>query len=106
MSVGVPSGPLYEGTRQTLNCSVTLTDSVDTEVTVEVDWYLEDLLLTSTERVQIFAVSSTFSTLTFNPLNMFDAGRYSCGATADSVSPYITASMEGRVSETIAVDSK
>ena len=106
MSVGVPSGPLYEGTRQTLNCSVTLTDSVDTEVTVEVEWYLEDLLLTSTERVEISAVSGAFSTLTFNPLNMFDAGLCSCGATASSISPYITASMEGRVTKMIAVDSK
>ena len=106
MSVDVPSGPLYEGTRQTLNCSATPNDSVDTDVTVEMDWYLEDSLLTSTERVEISAVSGIFSTLTFTPLIMSDAGRYFCGATANSTSPYITASMEGRVTETIAVDSK
>ena len=99
MSVDVPSGPLYEGTRQTLNCSVTLTDSVDTEVTVEVEWQFGATTLTSTERVEISDVSGVKSpysfTLTFSPLIMFDAGQYSCEVTADSVSSYITASMEG-----------
>ena len=110
VSVDVPSGPLYEGTRQTLNCSVTLTDSVDTEVNMEVEWQINGSQLTSIERANIsivFGVRSPFSSmLTFTPLIISDAGWYSCVATADSAFPYITSSMEGRVTETIVIDSK
>ena len=95
LDLSVPSGPLYEGTSQTLACSVTLPDTVDTDVTVDVQW----TPAASSDRVMISAVSSMrppfISTLTLSPLSMSDAGQYSCGASADSSSQYITASSQG-----------
>ena len=38
VSLSVSSGPLYEGTSQTLTCTVTLPEPVDTDVTVGVVW--------------------------------------------------------------------
>ena len=104
-SVGVPSGPLYEGTSQTLICSVTLpgTVTVDTDVTVIVDWTLDSTPITSSDRVVVSPVSSVrspfMSTLRLSSLVMTDAGQYSCQATATSSSPYITDSDQGLSSE-------
>ena len=98
MSLSVPSGPLYEGTSQTLTCTVTLPEAVDTNVTVGVVWRFNDRVVNST-RIEISPVSSTrspfTSTLTLSPLSMSDAGQFSCEATADSTSQYITASSLG-----------
>ena len=100
VSLSVPSGPLYEGTSQTLTCTVTLPEPVDTDVTVGVVWRFTDTPVAPSARVQISPVSSTrspfTSTLTLSPLNMSDAGQFSCEATADSAaSQYITASSLG-----------
>ena len=102
-SVGVPSGPLYEGTSQTLTCNVSLPDTVDSDVTVTVDWTLNSTTITTSDRVVISAVSSVrspfISTLRLTPLIMTDAGQYSCQATAHSSSQYITGSGQGHRSE-------
>ena len=102
-SLGAPSGPLYEGTSQTLTCSVTLPGTVDTDVTVIVDWTRDSIPITSSERVVVSPVSSVrppfMSTLRLSPLIMTDAGQYSCQATATSSSPYITDSGQGLSSE-------
>ena len=102
-SVDVPSGPLYEGTSQTLTCSVTLPDTVDTDVNVTVDWTLNSTPITSSDRVVVSPVSSVWppfnSTLRLSPLIMTDAGQYSCQATATSSSRYITDSGQGESSE-------
>ena len=102
-SLGVPSGPLYEGTSQTLSCSATLPGTVDTDVTVAVDWTLDSIPITSSERLMVSPVSGVrspfMSTLRLSPLIMTDAGQYSCQATATSSSPYITDSDKGHSSE-------
>ena len=102
-SVSVPSGPLYEGTSHTLTCSVTLHSTVDTDVTVTVDWTLDSTPITSSDHVVVSPVSgvrsSFMSTLRLSPLIMTDAGQYSCQATATSSSPYITGSGQGLSSE-------
>ena len=99
VSLSVPRGPLYEGTSQTLTCTVTLPKAVDTDVTVGVVWRFTDTPVAPSARVQISSVASTrspfISTLTLSPLNMSDAGQFSCEATADSASQYITASSLG-----------
>ena len=104
LTLSVPSGPLYEGTSQTLTCTITLPDTVDTDLDVFVQWTLD----TTSDHVSISAVSSMrspfISTLTLSPLSMTDATQYSCMATADSASQYITASIPGQSSvETITV---
>ena len=106
LDLSVPSGPLYEGTSRTLTCTVTLPDTVDTDVTVDVHW----TSAASTDRVMISNVTSMrspfISTLTLSPLNMSDAGQYSCEATADSSSQYIAASSQGQSQlGTVAVTS-
>ena len=99
VSLSVPSGPLYEGTSQTLTCTVTLPEPVDTDVTVGVVWRFTDTPVAPSARVQISPVSSTrspfTSTLTLSPLIMSDADQFSCEVTANSVSQHITASSLG-----------
>ena len=99
VSMSIPSDPLYEGTSQTLTCTITLPEAVDTDVTVGVVWRFTDTPVVPSARVQISPVSSTrspfTSTLTLSPLSMSDAGQFSCEATADSASQYITASSLG-----------
>ena len=99
VSLSIPSGTLYEGTSQTLNCSVTLPVTVDTNVNVTVQW----TPVVSTDRIILSNVSNIrppiTSTLTFSPLSMADAGQYSCVATVDSSSQYITASDLGQSQE-------
>ena len=99
VSLSVPSGPLYEGTSQTLTCTVTLPEPVDTDVTMGVVWRFNSTPVAPSARIQISPVSSMrspfTSTLTLSPLSMSDAGQFSCVATADSASQYITASSQG-----------
>ena len=107
LDLSIPIGPLYEGTSHTLTCTVTLPDTVDTDVTMDVQW----TLVASSDHVMISPVTSMrspfISALTLSPLNMSDAGQYSCVATADSSSQYITASSQGQSSmETLTVAGK
>ena len=95
--MSVPTGPLYEGTSQTLNCTATLSPSVDTDITVSVQWTTPDI--SSSDRITTAHPSSTespfISTLSLSPLTRDDAGQYSCQVTATSSSPYITNSTPG-----------
>ena len=110
-TLSIPSGTLYEGTLQTMTCTITLPDTVDTDVTVIVDWVLDStntIITTTSDRVMVSPASGVMSpfisTLTFNPLIMNDAGQYSCHATANSSSQYITTSSPGSSSvKTITV---
>ena len=99
VSLSVPSGTLYEGTSQALTCTVTLPETVDTDVTVGVVWRFTDTPVIPSAHVQISPVSSTrspfYSTLTHILLSMSDAGQFSCEATADSASQFITTSSLG-----------
>lgn len=96
------NGPLYEGTSHTLICIITLPQTVDTDITITVDWTMDNTIITNTSgRVIISPVSSMsppfISTLTFHPLTINDAGQYSCHATANSSSQYIiTTSTHGQ----------
>ena len=95
LSLSVPNGPLYEGTSHTLACNATLPGTVDTDVTVDVYWTLP----ASSDHVNVMLspVATTFiSTLTLSPLSMSDAGQYSCEATVNSSSQYISTSNEGQ----------
>ena len=82
-----------------MTCTVTLPEPVDTDVTVGVVWRFTNTQIVNSTRIQIPPVSSTkspfTSTLTLSPLSMFDAGQFSCVATANSTSQYITASSLG-----------
>ena len=109
-TLSIPSGLLYEGTLQTMTCNVTLPDTVDTDVTVIVDWILDstNTIITTSDHIMVSPASGVMSpfisSLTFNPLIMNDAGQYSCQATADSSSQYITTSSPGSSSvKTITV---
>ena len=96
--MSVPIDPLYEGTSQTLNCTATLAASVDTDITVSVQWTGPDIS-SSSDRITISHPSNTespfISILTLSPLTRDDAGSYSCQVTATSSSPYITDSTPG-----------
>ena len=100
-TLNISSGLLYEGTLQTMTCTVTLPDTVDTDVTVIVDWILHstNTIITTSDCIMVFPASGVMSpftsSLTFNPLIINDAGQYTCHATADSSSQYITTSSQG-----------
>jgi len=81
---------------------------VDSDVTVGVEWQFGGSPIASSDRVMISPVATMrppfTSTLTLSPLTMSDGGQYTCQATADSASPHVTASMEGRSSaQTVTV---
>ena len=106
LNLSVPSVPLYEGTSQTLDCTVTLPDTVDTDVNVTIQWThngtMTDVMISDVSSMR----SPFISTLTLTPLSMTDAGQYSCVATADSSSQYITTSSQGNSSDiTLSVTS-
>ena len=93
-----------------MNYTVTLPDTVDNDVNVTIEWMLDTTTIITTntsDRVIISPVSSMrtpfISTMTFNPLIMTDVGQYSCQATADSSSQYISASQGISSMETIIV---
>ena len=101
MDLSVPSGPLYEGTSQTLTCTVTLPNTVDTDVNVTVQWTHNDTVTDVMTDVYSMMLPSFTSTLTLSPLSMTDAGQYSCVATSDSSSHYISTSSQGNSSGVI-----
>ena len=82
VSLSVPSGPLYQGTSLTLSCTATLPPSVDTNVSVAIQWTPN----TTDDRVTITPASSLqspfISTLTISPLAEEDDGiTYTCTVT-------------------------
>ena len=100
VSVSVPSGPLHEGTTQTLTCTATLPPSVDTDTNVTVHWTHNGTNISSDLISQPMSPQPPFtSTLTISPLAIAYAGTYSCEASANSSSPYITPSDMGSPSE-------
>ena len=108
VDISIPSGPVYEGTSQTLTCNVTLPPSVDTDANLTVNWTPEPI---SADRVTIHqpsALTSPFiSTLVFSPVGMNESGRYFCEATASSSSEYIAPSSSGNSSQqSLTVTSK
>ena len=92
VTLSIPSGPLYEGTAQTLNCSATLPPSVDTDISVTIDWLSEGIVTFPVAQLQYHPF---YSTLHFSPLTRSNTGPYSCRAKPRSLSPYITASSHG-----------
>ena len=108
VELSLPGGPLYEGTRQTLTCTVTLPEAVDSDVTVDVEWLFGGSLIAPFDRVIISPVATMrppfTSTLTLSPLTMSDGGQYTCQATADSASPYVASSAEGSGRTTLSVE--
>ena len=106
VSLSVPSGPLHQGTSLTLSCTATLPPSVDTDVTVTVtiQWTHNN----TDNRITITPASSLqspfISTLTICPLATTDTGMYTCVASANSTSQYITSSGRGEPDqETVTV---
>lgn len=96
MTLSSPRGPVYQGTSLSLNCTALLPSAVDTDVNITVHWIpavFSDRVFVSPHR---FILRSPFIfTLTVTPLNMSDAGQYSCNNFAHSSSQYITDSISG-----------
>ena len=82
VSLSVPSGPLHQGTSLTLSCTATLPPSVDTNVSVTIQWTTN----TTDNRVTIIPASTLqspfISILTISPLAEEDDGiTYTCTGT-------------------------
>ena len=78
VSVESSSRAFYEGTRQSLSCTVDPFDFV----LVSVSWLKNDgHLITNSSRVMVRNFSLVFFTLKFNPLRISDGGQYQCVAT-------------------------
>ena len=110
LDLSVPSGPLYEGTSQTLTCTVTLPDTVDTDVTVDVSSSVVDGLVLLPQLKIAFPNSTEISVMNtsslgymFSPLRTSDGGQYTCTATVNIPQAGIT-DLESSITESITVE--
>ena len=92
-----PTGTLYVGGSVTLECLIRLDNTVDTSVTVSVEWSTSDGVA-NTSRFVVSPVTGSFPThnamLHLSNLMMSDSGNYTCNASAspDPPSPFIVSS--------------
>ncbi len=105
------SGPVYSGGTVTLTCSVQLSGTVDSPVTVTSTWRKDGVTLANSAKAsisQIQQISSSLyhATLTLSDLSQSDdAGEYSCEAlvAANPSSSYIATSSVASASLALTV---
>ena len=87
MTISGPSRDtrFFQGIEVTFTCSIILDEAVDTSVTVQGTWNRNGTELVNDGRISVsyapLAMPPYKTTLTFNPLNISDAGAYECSAT-------------------------
>lgn len=89
MTVSHAEEVLYAGTNVSLICNVSLSAAVDSDVSVDIKWYMENISLTnSTKRVIVSPTIATIplfiSKLTLTPLTDEDQGNFTCKANTNS----------------------
>ena len=101
-------GVLYAGTNLSLICNVSLDDSVDSDVSVDVKWYMESRQLNNT--IERFIISPTINTttsfisnLTLTPLTDEEQGNFTCKAQTHSNNNFIVDGSENRITISISV---
>ena len=91
----------FQGLEFTFTCSIILDAAVDTSLTVQGTWNRNGTELVNDGRISVsyapLAMPPYKTTLTFNPLNISDAGAYECSTT---VTPQDTAFVIGITSST------
>ena len=90
MRVNTGDGPVVQGTQLIMNCSVSVSSSVDTEFSVNISWTSQPERVLSGPSVTISDISSLghqlHRTVTISPVDLTDSAVYTCTA---SVSPVI-----------------
>ena len=99
---------LYAGTNISLICSVSLAAAVDSDVSVDIKWYLENRSLTnSTKRVIVSSPVATIpffiSKLMLTPLTDEDQGNFTCKANTNSNDKLFIEDSESEISIPISV---
>ena len=90
VSVNTGDGPVVQGIQLIMNCSVSVSSSVDTEFSVSISWTSQPERVLSGPSVTISDISSLghqlHRTVTISPVDLTDSAVYTCTA---SVSPVI-----------------
>lgn len=99
---------LYAGANVSLTCNISLKTGVDSNVSVDVEWYMGNKSLTSTtRRVTAFPtiglVPSITSRLELTPLTDKDEGNFTCKAQAHSSDAFVRDSAETEATTSISV---
>ena len=101
---------LYAGTNVSLICSVSLAAAVDSDVSVDIKWHMENRpgpLTNSTKRIIVsptFASTPSFiSRLMLTPLTDKDQGNFTCKANTNSNDEFIIDGSESEMSIPISV---
>lgn len=96
VSVLAPIAPVYAGSFLTLNCTIQMSNAVDSDVVVTSMWRKNDVLLgDSTQRQTSAAIRTNFTTeysaqLAFSPLQLNnDDGLYKCEAAITSNDAFV-----------------
>lgn len=107
VSMDPPSATLYVGTYTDLTCTVTISESVDTPVTVTFQWERLGFLISNDSDYTITYTAQWFSTLRISQLNIErdNGSEYYCIATVASSNPYIQQS-NGSAKLSLEVEGK
>ena len=112
VSVNTGDGPVVQGTQLIMNCSVSVSSSVDTEFSVNISWTSQPERVLSGPSVTISNSSGSghqfHRTVTISPVDLTDSAVYTCTA---SVSPVlgtagVVASNESENSVNITVEGE
>ena len=103
MTVSHAEEVLYAGTNVSLICSVSLAAAVDSDVSVDIKWYMENTSLTnSTKRAIVSPTVATtplfISKLMLTPLTDEDQGNFTCEAQTNSNNKFIIDGSESEMS--------
>ena len=104
-------GVLYAGTNLSLICNISLDYSVDSDVSVDVKWYMESRQLSNTmERFIVLPTinitTSFISNLTLTPLTDEEQGNFTCKARICSNNDFIVDGSENEMTIPISVSQR
>ena len=105
-------GVLYAGTNISLICNISLDDSVDSDMSVDVKWYMGSGQLNN-DTMERFIVSRTINTttsfignLTLTPLTDEEQGNFTCKAQIRSNNDFIIDGSENEMTIPISVSQR
>ena len=110
MSVNTGDGPVVQGTQLIMNCSVSVSSSVDTEFSVSISWSSQPGGVFNGQFVTISDVSGSghefYRTATISPVDLTDSAIYTCTASVSpvNISTGVVASSEGQDSVNIVAE--
>ena len=112
MSINTGDGPVVQGTQLIMNCSVSVSYSVDTEFIVGISWSSQPGRVLNGQFVTISEIIGSghefYITVTISPVDLTDSAVYTCTASVSPInsSAGVVASSEGQDSVNITVEGE